>query len=72
MPILYGEHDDSVWKMRRSDIGPHQFLKGGQVIWGRNPTRLFLNTCRSGIYANRSNPCIPSAQSDTISIFDNG
>ena len=30
--------------MRRSDIGPHQFLKGGQVICGRNATRLFLNT----------------------------
>jgi exodeoxyribonuclease-5 len=44
MPIPYGEHDDFVWKMRRSDIGPHQFLKGGQVICGRNATRLFLNT----------------------------
>ena len=43
-PIPYGEHDDFVWKMRRSDIGPHQFLKGGQVICGRNATRLFLNT----------------------------
>lgn len=44
VPIPYGEHDDFVWKMRRSDIGPHQFLKGGQVICGRNATRLFLNT----------------------------
>jgi len=44
MPIPYGEHDDFVWKMRRSDIGPNQFLKGGQVICGRNATRLFLNT----------------------------
>ncbi|APH70617.1 ATP-dependent DNA helicase [Aquibium oceanicum] len=44
VPISYGEHDDFVWKMRRSDIGPHQFLKGGQVICGRNATRLFLNT----------------------------
>ncbi|MFN3946121.1 MAG: ATP-dependent RecD-like DNA helicase [Allosphingosinicella sp.] len=44
MPIPYGEHDAFVWKMRRSDIGPHQFLKGGQVICGRNATRLFLNT----------------------------
>lgn len=42
--IPYGEHDDFVWKMRRSDIGPHQFLKGGQVICGRNATRLFLNS----------------------------
>jgi exodeoxyribonuclease-5 len=44
VPIPYGEHDDFVWKMRRSDIGPNQFLKGGQVICGRNATRLFLNT----------------------------
>ena len=44
LPIPYGEHDDFVWKMRRADIGPHQFLKGGQVICGRNATRLFLNT----------------------------
>jgi len=44
VPIPYGEHDDFVWKMRCSDIGPHQFLKGGQVICGRNATRLFLNT----------------------------
>ncbi len=44
VPIPYGEHDDFVWKMRRSDISPHQFLKGGQVICGRNATRLFLNT----------------------------
>lgn len=44
LPIPYGEHDDFVWKMRRSDIGPHQFLKGEQVICGRNATRLFLNT----------------------------
>lgn len=43
-PIPYGEHDAFVWKLRRSDIGPQQFLKGGQVICGRNATRLFLNT----------------------------
>ena len=43
-PIPYGEHDDFVWKMQRSDLAPHQLLKGGQVICGRNATRLFLNT----------------------------
>lgn len=42
-PIPYGEYDAFAWKMRRSDVGPHQFLKGGQVICGRNATRLHLN-----------------------------
>ncbi len=43
-PIPYGEHDTYVWKMRRSDVAPAQFLNGGQVICGRNATRLFLNS----------------------------
>ncbi len=43
-PIPYGEHDTDVWKMRRSDVAPAQFLNGGQVICGRNATRLLLNS----------------------------
>ncbi|MBF0325508.1 MAG: AAA family ATPase [Alphaproteobacteria bacterium] len=43
LPIPYGEHDDFVWKMRRDQIGPEQMLRGGQVICGRNSTRLQLN-----------------------------
>jgi exodeoxyribonuclease V len=42
-PIPYGEHDAHVWKMRRSDVGPEQMLRGGQVICGRNATRIQLN-----------------------------
>jgi exodeoxyribonuclease-5 len=42
-PIPYGEHDGHVWKMRRSDIGADQLLRGGQVICGRNATRIALN-----------------------------
>jgi len=42
-PIPYGGHDDHVWKMRRTDVGPEQLLRGGQVICGRNATRLQLN-----------------------------
>ena len=42
-PIPYGRHDAFVWKMRRSDVGPEQMLRGGQVICGRNATRLQLN-----------------------------
>jgi exodeoxyribonuclease-5 len=42
-PIPYGEHDGYVWKMRRTDLAPEQLLRGGQVICGRNATRLHLN-----------------------------
>lgn len=43
LPIPYGEHDSFVWKMRRDQVGPEQMLRGGQVICGRNATRLQLN-----------------------------
>lgn len=42
-PIPYGPHDGHVWKMRRSDVAPEQLLRGGQVICGRNATRIALN-----------------------------
>jgi exodeoxyribonuclease-5 len=42
-PIPYGEHDAFVWKMRRDQVGPEQMLRGGQVICGRNATRVQLN-----------------------------
>jgi exodeoxyribonuclease-5 len=41
--IPYGMHDQYVWKMSRRDVVPAQLLKGGQVICGRNVTRLELN-----------------------------
>ncbi len=41
--IPYGAQDDHVWKMRRSDVAPDQLLRGGQVICGRNATRIHLN-----------------------------
>lgn len=41
--IPYGRHDDLVWKMSRRDVGPEHLLRGGQVICGRNATRLDLN-----------------------------
>jgi exodeoxyribonuclease-5 len=43
-PIAYGEHDAFVWKMRRDQVGAEQMLRGGQVICGRNATRIQLNT----------------------------
>ena len=42
-PIPYGEHDTFVWKMPRDSVTPEQMLKGGQVICGRNATRIMLN-----------------------------
>jgi exodeoxyribonuclease-5 len=41
--IPYGKHDEFVWKMRRLDVAAEQMLRGGQVICGRNATRLQLN-----------------------------
>jgi exodeoxyribonuclease-5 len=42
-PIPYGEHDAFVWKMRRSDVDASALLRAGQVICGRNSTRIQLN-----------------------------
>ena len=42
-PIPYGEHDPHVWKMPRGAVTPEQMLRGGQVICGRNATRIQLN-----------------------------
>lgn len=41
--IPYGGHDDHVWKMPRNAITPEQMLRGGQVICGKNATRINLN-----------------------------
>jgi exodeoxyribonuclease V len=43
LSIPYSEHDAYVWKMPRSSVGPEQMLHGGQVICGRNATRMQLN-----------------------------
>jgi ATP-dependent exoDNAse (exonuclease V) alpha subunit len=42
-PIPYGEHDEFVWKMCRSDVDASALLRAGQVICGRNATRMQLN-----------------------------
>lgn len=41
--IPYGEHDAHVWKLPRASVTPEQMLRGGQVICGRNATRIHLN-----------------------------
>ncbi len=43
VPIPCGGHDEHVWKMARSEVTPEQMLRGGQVICGRNATRINLN-----------------------------
>jgi exodeoxyribonuclease-5 len=39
-----GEHDAHVWKLPRNAVSAAQMLRGGQVICGRNNTRLWLNS----------------------------
>jgi exodeoxyribonuclease-5 len=41
--IPYGAHDAHVWKMPRNAVTPEQMLRGGQVICGKNATRINLN-----------------------------
>jgi len=41
--IPYGTHDEHVWKMPRNNVSPEQMLRGGQVICGKNATRINLN-----------------------------
>jgi len=43
LTIPYGKHDAYVWKMPRHSVTPPQMLRGGQVICGRNATRIQLN-----------------------------
>lgn len=43
LSIPYGAHDQHVWKMRRTEVTAEQLLRGGQVICGRNATRIQLN-----------------------------
>ncbi|MBB5690898.1 AAA family ATPase [Roseomonas alkaliterrae] len=38
-----GGHDEHVWKLPRNAVDAAQMLRGGQVICGRNSTRLWLN-----------------------------
>ena len=42
-PIPYGAHDGSSGRCGATDVAPEQLLRGGQVICGRNATRLQLN-----------------------------
>ncbi|MGA7450039.1 MAG: hypothetical protein WBW73_01760 [Rhodoplanes sp.] len=42
-PIACGEHDEFVWKMRRSDVGVRGLLNADQVLCGKNATRIWLN-----------------------------
>jgi exodeoxyribonuclease V len=49
IPIPYGEHDPHVWKLPRISVMPEQMLRGGQVICGRNPTRIQLNRAMKNV-----------------------
>ncbi len=41
--IPYGQHDEFVWKMNRHKVGARNLLNAGQVICGKNATRIVLN-----------------------------
>jgi exodeoxyribonuclease V len=43
IPIPYGGHDEYVWKMARNEAPANQMLRCGQVICGKNATRINLN-----------------------------
>ena len=45
--IGFGQYDAHVWKMRKMDVTPEQALRGGQVICGRNATRLRAEQCHA-------------------------
>ncbi|MCB1377320.1 MAG: AAA family ATPase [Alphaproteobacteria bacterium] len=68
-PIPYGEHDRYVWKMRRADVAPEQMLKGGQVICGKNATRIQLNLAMKG--AAGFNGFYPGGQGEKLICLKN-
>jgi exodeoxyribonuclease V len=71
--IPYGEHgtgDSAVWKLRKDQIEPAQLL-AGQVICGRNATRLALNTAlRRAAGFDADNP-IPSGPAEKVICLKN-
>ncbi len=68
-PIPYGEHDRFVWKMRRQDVAPEQMLRGGQVICGKNATRIQLNLAMKG--AAGFNGFYPDGQGEKLICLKN-
>ncbi|WP_149539282.1 ATP-dependent DNA helicase [Siccirubricoccus phaeus] len=64
-----GAHDEHVWKLPRNAIAPAQMLRGGQVICGRNSTRLWLN---SAIKAAAGFPAVyPEGRAEKIICLKN-
>ncbi|HEV7266514.1 MAG TPA: AAA family ATPase [Falsiroseomonas sp.] len=64
-----GEHDAHVWKLPRNTVSAAQMLRGGQVICGRNNTRLWLN---SGMKAAAGFPApYPAGLSEKIICLKN-
>lgn len=67
--IPYGKHDEFVWKMKQSQIGPAQMLRGGQVICGKNATRYMLNNAMKA--AAGFPGCYPSGKGEKIICLKN-
>ena len=69
-PIGFGIYDDHVAKMRKSDITPEQALRCGQLICGRNATRLMLNNAMRGA-AGLGVSTLPTGASEKIICLKN-
>ena len=69
-PILYGQHDEFVWKMSGRDVTAAQLLNGGQVICGLNATRISLNNAmRKAVGFNGSS--LPTGPGEKIICLKN-
>ncbi len=70
-PIGFGQYDDHVWKMRKTDVTPEQCLRGGQVICGMNATRLQLNNAMRRAAGFGNGGCLPTGRDEKIICLKN-
>ncbi len=69
-PIGFGIYDSHVAKMRKADITPGQALRCGQLICGRNATRLQLNNAMRSA-AGLGGSTLPSGGAEKIICLKN-
>jgi exodeoxyribonuclease-5 len=70
-PIGFGQYDDHVWKMRKTDVTPEQCLRGGQVICGMNATRLQINNAMRRAAGFGNGGYLPTGKSEKIICLKN-
>ncbi len=69
-PIGFGQYDSFVGKMHKTDVTPEQALRGGQVICGKNATRLQLNNAMRAA-AGFGGTWLPTGPSEKIICLKN-